>query len=69
MKHLKIIGIKISSIRKFRKLTQEDLAEKAGITRVYIGQIERGTVNASIDVLHKISTALDCVMEINFITV
>jgi transcriptional regulator with XRE-family HTH domain len=66
MKQSKIIGSKIANIRKFRTLTQEEVADGAGLTRVYVGQIERGEVNPSIDVLHKISTALDCVMEISF---
>jgi transcriptional regulator with XRE-family HTH domain len=36
------IGIKIRSIRKDKKITQEALAKNAGISRVTLGKIERG---------------------------
>ncbi len=38
------IGANISRLRAERKLTQEQLASRAGITRVALGKIERGAV-------------------------
>jgi len=37
---LKRIGIRISYIRKLRKLDQEELATKVGITRSYMSKVE-----------------------------
>lgn len=36
------LGSRIKAIRKVRKLTQEELAEMAGISVNYLGAIERG---------------------------
>lgn len=52
------IGNAIKSKRKENKLTQEELAEKAGVTPSYIGQIERGGTYPSFEVLAKITTTL-----------
>lgn len=48
-------------IRKYRKeagLTQEGLADKVGIGRVYMGYIEQGRSVPSLDVLEKIARVL-----------
>ena len=48
-------------IRKFRHeadMTQEDLAEKVGVSRVYIGYVEQGRGTPSLDILEKIARAL-----------
>ena len=48
---------------KFRReelgLTQEDLAEKAGIHRTYLSDIERGTRNVSLVNIERVAAALD----------
>jgi transcriptional regulator with XRE-family HTH domain len=43
-------------------LSQEDFAEKAGISHKYLGEIERGTANLTIDIAEKIATALNIEM-------
>ncbi len=47
---------------KFRReelgLTQEDLADKAGIHRTYLSDVERGTRNLSLVNIEKLATAL-----------
>jgi transcriptional regulator with XRE-family HTH domain len=53
------IGKKIKSLRDINKLTQEKLGEKAGLSYKYIGELERGKVNVSLDSLVKIATALE----------
>lgn len=56
----KAIGKKIQRIRKSMKprLTQEELAEKIGVTTTYIGFIEQGRYAPSLKVLEKIAKVL-----------
>jgi transcriptional regulator with XRE-family HTH domain len=57
-RHQKIIGEKIRHFRKRAKFTQEELAEKADVHPVYIGELERGEESASIRCLMRIAKAL-----------
>ncbi|ETT57168.1 helix-turn-helix transcriptional regulator [Paenibacillus sp. FSL H8-0457] len=52
------VGKKIRLFRKARNLTQEELGEKLQIDQSYLGRIERGEVNITLDTLAKISEAL-----------
>lgn len=56
---LQMIGIRIKQVRKKKGLTQEELAEKAGINASYMGTVERGERNISIETLEKIIRGLD----------
>ena len=56
---LKLLGQKIRELRKERTLSQEEFADRAGLDRSYIGQIERGDRNLSFSNLYKIATAFD----------
>lgn len=56
---LKELGARIRQTRKAADLTQEDLAEKAGLDRSYIGSIERGQRNITFTVLCQIVHALE----------
>ena len=62
------IGIEIRRIRKSKGLTQEQLAELAGITYKYLGLIERGKTNPSIDTMLGITGALNISMDKVFLT-
>ena len=54
------IGNRIRIARKQAKLSQGELADKVGLTRVSIGQIERGNRNGvKFDILAKISKCLN----------
>lgn len=55
------LGIAISTLRKMRGLSQEKLAEKAGVSRSLISSIETPGIakSFSIDILFSISDALD----------
>ena len=44
--------------RHEQHLTQEELAERAGLSARYVGAIERGDVSASVTVLGQIAEAL-----------
>ena len=55
---IKRIGLNITIIRERQGLTQEKLAELAGLHRAYIGQIERGEKNIGLKNLEKIANAL-----------
>ncbi|WP_271755298.1 helix-turn-helix domain-containing protein [Cohnella sp. JJ-181] len=53
------VGHKIRYYRKSRGLTQEQLGERVQQPQSYIGGIERGEKNISLDTLEKISRALE----------
>lgn len=56
---VKIFGERVRSFRKHKKLSQERLAELAGVHPTYIGQVERAEKNCTIDAASKIANALD----------
>jgi transcriptional regulator with XRE-family HTH domain len=51
-------GDKVRLIRKELELSQEELADKAGLHRTYIGMIERGEKNITLTNVEKIAKAL-----------
>ncbi|MBI3756214.1 MAG: helix-turn-helix transcriptional regulator [Deltaproteobacteria bacterium] len=59
----KELGRKIRELRKTAGLTQEELDEKTGLNYKFIGELERGKVNVSIDSLLKIADALNVKIE------
>lgn len=52
-------GQRVQKIRKERNLSQEKLAELAGVHRTYIGMIERAEKNITLCNIEKIAKALD----------
>ena len=57
-KVLKRIGSKLQAARKLKGLTQEQVADKAGITSNYYAQIERGERNPTTTVITTIISAI-----------
>lgn len=53
------LGLRIRSYRKQKGLSQEKLAELCSLHPTYIGQIERGEKNATVESLFHIATGLD----------
>ena len=54
----RIVGQTIRDHRKQAGLSQEALAEKASLSYKYLGEVERGCVNVSLDSLMRIAKAL-----------
>jgi transcriptional regulator with XRE-family HTH domain len=52
------LGKKIKKLRKEQRISQESLADKAGIHRTYMGKIERGESNPPMQTVNKIASAL-----------
>ena len=53
------IGKRIRNYRLQQDMSQDDLAEKCGMHPTYIGQIERGEKNATIESISKIASGLN----------
>lgn len=56
----KLIGKRIKMYRMAKGLTQENLAEKIGLSRNYYSAAERGIYSLSIDKIVEIINILDC---------
>jgi transcriptional regulator with XRE-family HTH domain len=52
-------GSKVREERLKRDLSQEELAERAGVHRTYIGMIERAEKNITLSNIEKIALALE----------
>lgn len=53
-----IIAINLKRIREERKLSMGQLAEMAGVSKVVLSQLEKGTANPTINTIWKITGAL-----------
>lgn len=52
-------GKRVREVRKSKGISQERLAEMAGIDRSYMGNIERGEKNVTLKKVYEICDALD----------
>ena len=61
------IGENIRKYRKTKKMTQETLAERAGLSVNYIGSIERGEKLPSLEtfivILNQLGVTADCILQ------
>jgi len=62
----KAFGKKVRDLRKARGFSQESFADAVGLHRTYIGSIERGEQNVSIDNVAKIAKALKVKLPVLF---
>ena len=60
---LKQFGDTVKKIRKAKGWSQEELANKAGLHRTYIGSIERSERNVSLINIERIAAALNVKIE------
>jgi XRE family transcriptional regulator, regulator of sulfur utilization len=56
------LGARIRQLRKDREWSQEDLAAASGMHWTYIGQVERGERNLTLQSLRSIAKALNLKM-------
>ncbi|MFS0864557.1 helix-turn-helix domain-containing protein [Fredinandcohnia sp. 179-A 10B2 NHS] len=59
MSTVEVVGHRIRRLRNEKKWSQQKLAEEAGISETYMGEIERAEKSASLDVLVRIANALN----------
>src|SRR5712692_4913212 len=57
--YLKQLGNELRALRKHASLTQEELADRSGLNANYIGRIERGEINVTIQTLSRIARAMN----------
>ncbi|EKM3681183.1 TPA: helix-turn-helix transcriptional regulator [Vibrio parahaemolyticus] len=56
----KKFGHNVRSMRKDKGISQDKLALTADIDRSYVGRIERGEVNITLEKVYQIATVLGC---------
>lgn len=54
----KLMSARLKEVRKSKNLTQQELADKAGLHLTYVGHLEQGTYHPTVYVMWKISKAL-----------
>ena len=54
-----LFGLNLRIARTALGLTQKDVAEKVGIHHSYVGAVERGERNVSVNNMHRLAEAVD----------
>ena len=62
-KSRKIFARNLKEIRVKKRLSQEKLADIAGLHRTYVGSVERGERNISIDNMERLASALNITIQ------
>lgn len=65
----KLVGTRIRGFRKEKRLSQEELAEKCSLHPTYIGQLERGEKNPTIESVMKIANGLEIPIDQLFVNI
>ena len=53
-----VLGANLRRFRAQRGLSQEALADKAGVHRTFVGAVERSEINISLDNIEKLAVAV-----------
>ncbi len=61
-------GAAVRRHRELVRLSQEELADRAGLDRTYVSGVERGTRNPSLKVLQRLADALGADLDVIFAT-
>ena len=64
---IKDIGENLRKLRRINRLSQQELADKVGISRLAYSQIERGEVEAKVSTLTNLAKVLDVKLQDLFI--
>jgi transcriptional regulator with XRE-family HTH domain len=62
------VGCAVRTHRVRLKISQEELADKAGLDRTYVSGVERGVRNPTLKVLYRLATALQIDLAALFVT-
>lgn len=54
-----VLATNLRLLRQEKGITQEDLADRTGLSSRYVGSIERARVSASITIVGKLAAALE----------
>lgn len=55
----RVLAANLRRLRAIQRMSQEGLADRAGLHRTYVGSVERCERNISIDNLERLAVALD----------
>ena len=59
VKHVRsFLGQRLRALRKQRRLSQERLGERSGLSGKFLGEVERGEKSISLDSLYRVAVAL-----------
>ena len=61
-------GASVRRHRELLRLSQEELAERAGLDRTYLSGVERNVRNPTVEVMQKIATGLGADLDVLFAT-
>ena len=56
----KLVGRNFARIRRAKRLTQEEVAERSGFSQQYISGLEQGNRNPTVVTLYELAQALGC---------
>ena len=59
------LGAYIMNVRRAQGLSQEELAERLGVSRVWVGQIERGKASPRLDLILRTLNELEITLSVS----
>lgn len=53
-----VVAVNLRRLRHAKNMTQEELADRVGLSARYVGKVEQGVASPTVTVLGKLATAL-----------